>query len=56
MEFGNGTRQIAIVGTHASPEFHDTAGVLYGVSMTIIALIIMVARSNGLRVNFFDRS
>jgi hypothetical protein len=55
MEFGNGTRQIAIVGTHASPEFHDIAGVLYGVSMTIVAIIIVLARSNGLRVKFFDR-
>jgi hypothetical protein len=43
MQFDKGTGQIAIVGTHPSPEFGGTTAVLYGVSMTVILIIIVVA-------------
>ena len=48
MQLHKGTGQIAIVGTHASPEYGSTTAVLYGVSMTVIVIIMVVARYNRL--------
>jgi hypothetical protein len=48
MQLHKGTGQIAIVGTHASPEYGSTTAVLYGISMTVIVIIIVVVRYNRL--------
>jgi hypothetical protein len=55
MGFDKGTGQIAIVGTHPSPEYGSTTTVLYGVSMTVIVIIIVIARYNGLNFISFRR-
>ncbi|MFL6508993.1 MAG: hypothetical protein ACJ704_13805 [Nitrososphaeraceae archaeon] len=55
MQLHKGTGQIAIVGTHASPEYGSTTAVLYGISMTVIIIIIVVARYNRLSFTSLGR-
>jgi hypothetical protein len=55
MQLHKGTGQIAIVGTHPSPEYGSTTAVLYGISMTVIIIIIVVARYNRLSFTSLGR-
>jgi hypothetical protein len=55
MQLHKGTGQIAIVGTHASPEYGSTTAVLYGISMTVIVIIIVVVRYNRLSFTSLGR-
>jgi hypothetical protein len=47
MDFDKDTGQIAIVGTHASPEYPGIATILYGLSLAVILILIVVARYKG---------
>ena len=42
MQFNKGTSQIAIAGTHASPEYGGTTTAFYGISMCI-SIIVLIA-------------
>jgi hypothetical protein len=55
MQLHKGTGQIAIVGTHPSPEYGSTTAVIYGISMTVIIIIIVVARYNRLSFTSLGR-
>ena len=54
--FHKGTSQISIFGTHVSPEYVNTATILYGICMTVIIIAILVSKYNYFNFTTFGRS